>query len=186
MVRVRNLLERRRKDSERKEQRLFSKCLVLFASFESNTTIPTQVLGNAQAAGKRACMHPNLPFEGEPVVTVRRVDGALQRRDHSGPPNNPDVPCPLDDPDPPDDPKERVPYAREVIQEDLICFNRSQAVWKMIRDDPNCVILNVVIRGNTNCCVICGEVEGVQRVPFNARIDVFLLRDIFIPSLHHW
>lgn len=52
----------------------------------------------------------------------------------------------------------------------------------IIQEDPNCTILHVVHQTSSHSCIICNAQDIVQRLPVECRVNVFIVRNIYVPE----
>jgi len=72
------------------------------------------------------------------------------------------------------------PDDREPRPGDRICTNCRIRTAAMNSDNPDNAMLNVVLQRRNLTCMVCEQDRVNTRIPFSARIDAFLSRDIFI------
>ncbi|KAJ8676896.1 hypothetical protein QAD02_012683 [Eretmocerus hayati] len=71
----------------------------------------------------------------------------------------------------------------EVNPPTRMCFACHQNILQEIRlieDNPLCVRLNVLFQTRSSSCFICGAVDDIRRLSTEAKVEVFVQRNIFI------
>lgn len=66
-----------------------------------------------------------------------------------------------------------------------ICITCNQSICNEITEmerDPTCLRLNVLTQTENRTCMICNADADVRRITLECRVNVFVLRDIFIPD----
>lgn len=74
---------------------------------------------------------------------------------------------------------------RYIDNESRLCFNCNQFIVneiKQIETDPTCLRLNVVTQTRNNSCLFCNSVVNVRRLSLESRVNVFVLKNIYIPE----
>lgn len=64
-----------------------------------------------------------------------------------------------------------------------ICFNCNVSILNeitAIENDPTCLRLNVLTQTSSHSCAICDAVENLQRLTIQCRVNVFVIKNIYI------
>ncbi|KAM0727894.1 hypothetical protein ACS0PU_005363 [Formica fusca] len=73
----------------------------------------------------------------------------------------------------------------EIDDESKICFNCNINIRNDIDEierDPSCLRLNVITDISNHPCLFCRATNNVRRLPITARVNVFILKNIYIPE----
>lgn len=66
-----------------------------------------------------------------------------------------------------------------------LCINCNRSIIEEIRAielDPACMRLNVLTQTSSHTCFICGAIADLRRLTLEARVKIFVNRDIYIPK----
>lgn len=75
--------------------------------------------------------------------------------------------------------------AQEIDVNTRICFNCNRNINQEIEDlegDPECIRLNVLRQTRNQSCLFCNGAENVIRLSVESRVQIFILRNIYVPS----
>lgn len=75
--------------------------------------------------------------------------------------------------------------ALDVAERTRLCINCGQSIRReieAIQQDPDCLRLNVLTQTSSRTCVICEAENDIEKISLECRINVFVVRDIFMPE----
>lgn len=75
--------------------------------------------------------------------------------------------------------------ALEVTDRTRLCVNCNRSILneiQIIENDPSCIRLNVLTQTANRSCVICNAELDVHRISSECRVNVFVLRNIYMPD----
>lgn len=75
--------------------------------------------------------------------------------------------------------------ALEVTDLTRLCVNCNRSIRdeiELLEQDPTCMRINVLTQTRSASCLICNQEHDVQRLSLQARVNIFITSDIYIPS----
>lgn len=71
----------------------------------------------------------------------------------------------------------------EITDRTRICLNCNRSILNELNEierDPNSLRLNVLCQTSSHTCMFCGDNNNIQRFSLQARVNVFVVKNIYI------
>lgn len=67
----------------------------------------------------------------------------------------------------------------------ITCIRLVDEDIQRIAQDPSCLKLNILTQNNSKSCLVCNSEVTINKLSFEYRLNVFILRNIYIPEYVH-